>query len=266
MIDHHIHTVYSPDGAQTVEEACQAAVAAGLSGLVFTDHVDTGVSWKGGDFCISDPQAYARDIEAAGAAFPSLSIVRGMELGYTKEGRGQAEDYLARVQPRVCLGSVHLVGGIDPYEARYFDLHGREKGYRLYLEQLLEGLAWMHDKVQVVSHLDYVSKFAPYEDSEMQYEEFPGELDALLRMIVSYGLALEVNTSTLTKRGTPLPGPSILRRYHELGGRRITLGSDAHGSDRVGQGFSQMVRLLRELGFSQLVQFTSHGETALPLG
>lgn len=265
MIDHHVHTTFSFDGKQTLQAACQAAMEAGLTGLVITDHVDTGISWKGSDFSIADPAAYRAAIEQAKADFPRLSLLRGMELGYTPSGKKQALAYYEAIEPEVMLGSVHVVQGIDPYEQRYFELHGREKGYRLYLEQLLEGLEWMHDRIQVVSHLDYVTKFAPYPDSELHYEDYPREVDDLLRLTIGYDLCLEVNTSTLAKRGTPLPGPSILKRYHDLGGRRLTLGSDAHNSDRLGEGFAQMAGLLRQLGFTSLIQFTQEGEQQLAL-
>ena len=84
MIDHHVHTTFSFDGKQTLQAACQAAMEAGLTGLVITDHVDTGISWKGSDFCIADPAAYRAAIEQAKADFPQLSLLRGMEpVSYT---------------------------------------------------------------------------------------------------------------------------------------------------------------------------------------
>ena len=54
---------------------------------------------------------------------------------------------------------------------------------------------------------------------------------------------------TLEKLGEPMPSPWILRLYRQLGGWRITLGSDAHQPERVGQGLAAAAALARELGF-----------------
>ena len=44
LADYHVHSTCSQDGQQTMAQAAQAAVAAGLDELCLTDHVDT-VYW-----------------------------------------------------------------------------------------------------------------------------------------------------------------------------------------------------------------------------
>ena len=41
LADYHVHSTCSQDGRQTMAQAAQAAVAAGLDELCLTDHVDT---------------------------------------------------------------------------------------------------------------------------------------------------------------------------------------------------------------------------------
>ena len=54
-------------------------------------------------------------------------------------------------------------------------------------------------------------------------------LDAILRMIIENGKGIEVNTAGL-KYGMSDPNPhhEIIKRYMELGGEIITIGSDGH--------------------------------------
>ena len=41
LADYHVHSTCSQDGRQTMAQAAQAAVAAGMDELCLTDHVDT---------------------------------------------------------------------------------------------------------------------------------------------------------------------------------------------------------------------------------
>ena len=53
--------------------------------------------------------------------------------------------------------------------------------------------------------------------------------------IQAAGIGMEFNTSGLDRCGEYLPGPEYLRRFKELGGEIVTVGSDAHHANRVGQ-------------------------------
>ena len=78
-------------------------------------------------------------------------------------------------------------------------------------------------------------------------------IDGVLRCLAETGRGLECNTS---KGGSPrLPEGDILRRYRELGGEIITLGSDAHTPECVGAGIREAQELLRECGFRYVCTF-----------
>jgi histidinol-phosphatase (PHP family) len=68
---------------------------------------------------------------------------------------------------------------------------------------------------------------------------------------------IELNTSSW-KYGLPDTQPSrdILRLYKDLGGRIITVGSDAHTSARMGDHLEEAYRILRdEIGFTHICTF-----------
>lgn len=45
------------------------------------------------------------------------------------------------------------------------------------------------------------------------------------------------------------PCREVIRRYHEMGGELITIGSDAHRPGEVASGFDKAEELLRDCGF-----------------
>ena len=61
------------------------------------------------------------------------------------------------------------------------------------------------------------------------------------------GKGLELNTSGMDRCGGFLPTPEYFRRFKELGGEIVTIGSDAHRSDRVGQYSSQACQVLADI-------------------
>lgn len=69
---------------------------------------------------------------------------------------------------------------------------------------------------------------------------------------MDHGIGFEVNTSTY--KITPLD-TVILKRYKELGGEIVTIGSDAHYSQNVGQLFSEYLAVIKSCGFPYVAHF-----------
>ena len=72
-------------------------------------------------------------------------------------------------------------------------------------------------------------------------------MDEILRVLIAKGKGMEINTSGVDRVGVFLPDEAVVRRYHQLGGEIITIGSDAHTPDRVGQYTDRATRLCREV-------------------
>ena len=78
-------------------------------------------------------------------------------------------------------------------------------------------------------------------------------MDAILKLLIEKGKGIEINTGGY-KAGLSEPNPchDVLRRYKELGGEIITLGSDAHAVRRLCEGFEQTRQLLLSSGMKYL--------------
>lgn len=91
-------------------------------------------------------------------------------------------------------------------------------------------------------------------------------IDTIFRALRDSGKALEVNTSGYRQKiGRPLPDLPLVRRYRELGGELITLGSDAHSTDDLGRGIQEGMEMLREAGFRYFALYEQHKPILLPL-
>ena len=91
-------------------------------------------------------------------------------------------------------------------------------------------------------------------------------IDGIFRALIDSGKALEVNTSGLRQKiGRALPDLPLVRRYRELGGELVTLGSDAHCVEDLGKGIEAGMDLLREAGFRHFAVYEQHKPILLPL-
>ena len=81
-------------------------------------------------------------------------------------------------------------------------------------------------------------------------------VEEILRRAIRDGKGIEVNTSSF-RYGLPdlTPSERILELYHDLGGRVLTLGSDAHETSRLADRFPEVREILREIGFRELCTF-----------
>jgi len=249
LTDYHLHTTFSADGKQSPDALCRSALAKGITHLAITDHVDICPNAAGVSYDINDPAAYTAAIDELRESYPQLCIQRGMELGYVPGYWNQAMERIRQVQPEFVLGSLHLVNKVDPYEACYFEKRTQREAYIAYLDFLLEAIPKLGQVAQVAAHIDYVSKYAPYPDRELRYEDYSQQLNLILEAVIKSGMALEINTSGYVRSSSPLPNASILKRYYLMGGRRITFGSDAHKSEFVGYELMRAQRLARDIGF-----------------
>lgn len=249
--DYHVHSGISPDSEESMENAAAAALACGLGEIVFTDHYDEDYPYDG--FPPPDWPAYFQCLSAVREKFPELKIRAGVELGMHRASNGKIRRTLAPWQFDFILFSKHVAGGRDPWFEDFYADRPQRDAERVYLEEMLEDIrAW--DDFDVVGHIGYADKYLtrysslPSPGTPFEYADFPEEIDAIFRELISRGKGIELNTSTFPEWGQGMPRISLLKRYAELGGEILTFGSDAHSAGRVGEGFGLAAQMAREAG------------------
>ena len=261
--DHHVHTSHSPDSDADVREYIMKAKALGLDFVMFTDHVDFGTT----DELFMDHIDYGEYFRRMKKlqeehGFP---VQVGVEIGYERNRKVEIEEFLGRHPFDFVIGSIHYGDGKDFYQGDFFDGKDQGQAYLRYFEILQEMVEEFHN-YDVIGHLDYITRYGPYKDRFYDYDRFSGILDSILKSLVERDKGIELNTSGMRgPLGTFFPKGEVLGRYRELGGRTITVGSDAHFSQDYYLGIPEAMDQLKALGFETVSSFTGRRETKIEL-
>lgn len=257
--NYHMHSLFS-DGKAPMEAMMAAAVAAGITHAAATDHHDLLLD----DYRIDDPAAYTATVDRCRQLCPQLQIARGLEVDYRPETWARMQQQLPLFHLDFILLSLHFIDGVDPAVEAYFEGRTQRQGYRLYLERLAQMLQAV-DGPFVLGHITYVSKFISFQDTVLRYSDYPDELDTVLHLAVEKGFGIEINSSGLRNNAGLLPGVDIVRRYRELGGEILTLGSDCHHVEHVDFGLTEAHEAALAAGFRHVAAYQEQKPIFLPI-
>lgn len=261
--DCHNHSSCSPDGHDSVAAMCARARELGLYAYTLTDHCE----------CQKFEERYRARVEDAWAqmeAAPAegLRFYRGIELGQPNQDTASAAAALEGRPYDFVIGSIH---NIRDYEDFFFlDYSGAPEGYidsllTAYWQELLEMIAW--GNFDALGHLTYPLRYIQGDHGiPVDLEKHGEAIGQVLSALIQAGKALEVNTSGLRQKiGCTLPDLPLLKRYRELGGRLVTLGSDAHSTADLAKGIDEGMGVLREAGFTEFALYVNRQPRLLPL-
>ncbi len=241
MFDTHLHTHFSGDSAMTFQEAVVAADKKGVS-VIVTEHMDLDYPDNPETF-VFDPAEYFQEL----GPFRTDKILLGVELGLRPECREENRRMAASYPFDEIIGSIHVVDGIDIYRPQFTRGVSKKSAYGRYLASMLECIGGF-DGFDSLGHVDYICRYAAYEDKELHLTEFFDEWTAVCQSLINSGKALEINTRRLELPEAVASLTKLYRRYHELGGRHVTIGSDAHRTGDIGKNLSAAWQMAEGLG------------------
>lgn len=265
--DCHMHTNYSSDSQEPMEEQIKGSIDAGLKGICITDHMDLyypDIEDMNMTFMYDIDSNY-KDIDLFRDRYSGkLEILKGIELGLRNEpdlAEKTAKEYnslIDRSDIDFIIGSTHCLEYCDPYLPKYWEHHTPVDGLRKYFLAVLDNIR-NNTCFDSLGHLDYLVRYVPVCESGEKAWAGPADyhvgdygdiIDEILRSIIDRGIALEVNSAGLKYGiGFAHPKTEILRRYRELKGELITIGSDSHRQCHVAYDFPVVEEMLKSLGF-----------------
>lgn len=252
--DCHLHSSFSGDAQAPMPEMIDKGISLGLETMCFTEHNDfdyPNTEEGPGSIFLLNTDSYLYDILRCRAKYEGkMRVLFGVELGLQPHLADQDEDFTSAYDFDFVIGSTHLCRGMDPYYPEYFEkFSSEEEAIRAYFAETLENLK-CHDDYDVLGHLDYIVRVAPSKDKNYSYDKYKDAIDPILELLVHSGKGLELNTGSF-RYGLRQPHPctDVLRRYHELGGEIITVGSDAHKAQDVGSYLDLASEILLLCGF-----------------
>ncbi|MDE0218438.1 MAG: histidinol-phosphatase HisJ family protein [Spirochaetaceae bacterium] len=268
LYDQHLHSRHSVDSNADPVANCERALAAGLAGLTFTEHYD--MHPRDWDRCRWDYDAIAATIDGLRRRFsPELWIGFGIEVDYQPEMIEETLDYLDRHPFDLVLLSVHWIGGRPPREWREIGAEAMRRAYLVTLrgaaELCRELAAGGRRPFDVLGHLDYVKRYLRRDWNVPMRATEPVVLDPILQALIDAGVVPEINTAGMRRpEDEAYPAWAILERYRELGGRAVSIGSDAHHSGDIGAGFGQAAERLQAMGFEGEAVFRERERSIVP--
>ena len=122
------------------------------------------------------------------------------------------------------------------------------------------------DCFDVYGHIDYIVRYAPNKRENYSILDYKDIIDEILKLLIENGKGIECNTAGF-KYGLGVPNPEnyVLKRYHELGGEILTIGSDGHKPEHTAYAFDKVPALLESCGIRYYTVFHNRKPIMLPL-
>lgn len=262
--DYHFHTEFSGDSHTPIREYIDQAVRLGMKSICVTDHHDYDVD-SAIDFTL-DADHYIESMASLKEEFKNRIELRiGIELGLQPHLKEYFEGLLNSHPFDFVIGSTHFINRKDPAYPVFFEGRDEEKAYHEYFQATLDNVKNL-DTYDVAGHIDYIVRYGPNKNNFYSYEKYQDILDDILGTIIEHGKGIECNTAGLRKGlGQLHPCVPVLKRFRELGGEIITIGSDAHISEDLGADFQTARKLLLQCGFSYYTEFDHRNPEFIPL-
>ncbi|MDD3104547.1 MAG: histidinol-phosphatase HisJ family protein [Bacteroidales bacterium] len=249
LFDNHTHSHHSADSRMNMFTAAEEGRKKALRGICFSDHYDFDPP-QGTERFTFQIDRQQGDIDDLKGSFPDLELLKGVEIGIQPVSLRDIEAFMKENTFDTVIASMHFIRGHDPYHGKYYDGYGFREAYGIYLQDIFECVDVFRD-FDILGHFDYIARYSPYKEHEISLKTFGDILDPILRILAENGKTFEINTKTYQPfaHGTPTLDTNILKRFRELGGDAVSLGSDAHSTERIGERFDYYSEILKQCGF-----------------
>ncbi len=275
--DFHTHTNFSTDADPkiTPEIQIQAAIEKGLKLICITDHYDQDYPAEQEDLkkyeetgkypFLLDLKHYFTELSELKEAYREQIEIRiGVEFGLQPHLNAYYQALTEAWPFDFVIGSTHVFGGKDPYYNRDADKTDAQL-YRECFQELLKDIK-LNDAFDVVGHIDYVVRYGKEREKYYSYQQNADILDEILRTAIQKGKGIELNTAGLKYGlGFAHPHPDILKRYRELGGEILTIGSDGHRPEHLAYDFRKVKEILDAAGFRYYTIFKDRKPEFVPI-
>lgn len=244
IFDNHMHTIFSSDSKMTIQEVLEESNKQNLA-VTITEHLDLDYP---------DPTMFRCDISNYLKAYEPYRCDRlklGIEIGLNSNYLNDYSNIINSNNFDYVIGSVHSVNGLDIYLDFFSKNLDKDSLYIEYLKAM-ENLINDFDCFDALGHIDYPCRYAPFGDKEIYLNKYGEYIDNVLISLINKEKVLELNTNRLHLKERYASLYNIYKRYKDLGGKYVTLGSDAHGKSVIGTNFKIAHEMLDSIGLKSV--------------
>lgn len=256
--DSHIHSNFSGDSMEKLENIIERAIETGMDEITITDHLDLEFPGEINIFEL-DFKTYVETLKKLKNLYKNnIKIKIGIELGLQPQLKDKYDEIFNCEDIDFIIGSFHCVRGMDVADRKFFEKYSKDEAHRIYFEEILNTID-LFPKINVCGHLDFINRYgrSVYDDyKKINFEMHRELIDKILIKLIEKNIGIEINTSALRYGLRDFhPCRKILKRYKELGGKIITMGSDAHRALDIMRDFDKARDVLKEIGFEKFCIF-----------
>ncbi len=253
LIDMHTHSDNSFDGHHSCVLLCESTITNGGRGIAITDHCD--IDGKEYDFRAFSLNQYVQTYAAKKAFEGKILVLQGLELGQGIYEKEKSEQILNAYNYDFVLGSIHNLKDTPDFYYLNYNEQDVDDLLKRYFEAELELARW--NMTDSLAHLTYPLRYITGKYGiEVDLTKYYGIIDAIFETLIKNDKALELNVSGLYgELGDTMPNAELIKRYFDMGGRLITVGTDSHYYDKVVVGIDKGYDILKKCGFKEFTIF-----------
>ncbi len=254
VVDSHTHSEFSHDSVCKIKDMYKAEKERGVLGFTVTDHFDME------DFTDeSSLERIGESVKTAKSLDKSdFRVFSGVEIGAGARNPALHKKVAEAFDYDIVLGSVHRLefgGKIMGVSNTDFSCWEENDLYILmdsYYAEILNMLSTC--EFDVLTHLNYPIRYITLKSGrKIDISRYDEKVDEIFKELLKRDIPLEINTAKIEFELTP--SEKYIRRYFELGGRKITLASDAHVTENASKGFEKAIQTLKDIGFKKALYF-----------
>ncbi|MDR2458433.1 MAG: histidinol-phosphatase HisJ family protein [Clostridiales Family XIII bacterium] len=266
MIDLHIHSEFSPDSNIALVDVVEEAIRKNLKIISFTDHFDAEDLREFNPVHL-DFNNYVKEISSLKKRYESeIKILLGIEIGLQDEGKYLPfyDDIINKYPFDFVIGSVHKGpdGSWVDFNS-YLKQGSILKMTLVYYQYILDCIS-KFSNFDVLGHLNVIDRYVNF---PVSFDDVKKILIKIFMKLVEKNKGLEINTSgeKYFMAEKTMPTKKMLELYKILGGNIITIGSDSHTSNTVGNEYDYAKNLAEEIGFRSLSYFENRELKTIPI-
>lgn len=259
VADMHTHSENSHDSECAVEDMCLSQICKGTKIMAVTDHCDI-FRYKERDIFKPILTSYNTVKELNQKYKDKCLLLSGVEIGEGFWHPDVCKEIIDFLPYDVILGSVHCTRYkkfANPYSVIDFSSFAKEDIER-YLSTYFDDMITMINSldIDILAHLTcpirYIcGKYGKQVDMSL----FEEKIETILSLIIKNEIALEINTSSYDLLNDFMPSERILKRFYDMGGYLITLGSDAHKKDDASKNFDDAIKIIKDIGYKSIFYY-----------
>ncbi|MFA5075190.1 MAG: histidinol-phosphatase HisJ family protein [Candidatus Babeliales bacterium] len=255
MFDCHVHSNYSDDSKTKAIDYCNIAIKNNILGLTFTDHYEIDYPNPKYNFKF-DFDKRLKELNILQNNFgKNLKILQGLEIGIQKHVLLELTKVSKSFDFDFIIASIHSLDHQDISSPNYYIDKDKKQILTKYLQEIYYSVT-NFSNFDIIAHIGYPRRYYNFSDNSMAYKDYSDLIDMILKKIIDLGHGIEANSSGYRySLDCPIPSYDILKRYRELGGEILTIGSDAHIENNIGYFFEVTKNNLKDIGFKYLAYF-----------